>query len=294
MKAVDNISFDIRTGEILGLVGESGSGKSTTGRAMLRLIKPTSGKILYKGKDLASLSESELRPYRRHLQIIFQNPYSSLNPRMTVGDIIAEPLLNFGAKRNKELRKQVEQLMEEVGLAPEHIDRYPHEFSGGQRQRIGIARALALRPEFIVADEPIAALDVSVQAQIINLLKELQKKLGIAFLFISHDLRAVRYISDRIAVMYLGKIVELGPAAEVYERPQHPYTQALISALPAPDPKARSERIKLRGEPPEPFFMPPGCHFHPRCPYAFDKCRSLQPTLAGKDHSVACFLSESR
>ncbi len=290
VRAVDNLSLEIYRGETLGLVGESGCGKSTTGRAILQLVKPTAGSIIYEGKELVGLSAKEMRPYRRNLQMIFQNPYASLNPRMTVGDIIAEPLVTFGARRGVELERRVQALMERVGLEAGFVRRYPHEFSGGQRQRIGIARALALEPAFIVADEPIAALDVSIQAQIMNLLKQLQKELGLTYLFISHDLRAVRYMSSRIAVMYLGKIVELGPAEEVYSRPKHPYTQALISAVPVPDPLAERKRIHLQGDVPNPADPPSGCHFHPRCPHATEQCRTEQPTLADGTHTAACFL----
>lgn len=290
VRAVDDLSLEIHRGETLGLVGESGCGKSTTGRAILQLVKPTAGSILYEGKELVGLSAKEMRPYRRNLQMIFQNPYASLNPRMTVGDIIAEPLITFGARRGVELERRVQGLMERVGLEAGYVRRYPHEFSGGQRQRIGIARALALEPAFIVADEPIAALDVSIQAQIMNLLKQLQRELGLTYLFISHDLRAVRYMSSRIAVMYLGKIVELGPAEEVYSRPKHPYTQALISAVPVPDPLAERKRVHLRGDVPNPADPPSGCHFHPRCPHATERCRAEQPALADGTHAAACFL----
>lgn len=292
VKAVDDLSLEIHRGETLGLVGESGCGKSTTGRAILQLVKPTSGSVVYEGKELVGLSAGEMRPYRRNLQMIFQNPYASLNPRMTVGDIIAEPLITFGARRTTQLERQVQALMERVGLEPRYVRRYPHEFSGGQRQRVAIARALALEPAFIVADEPIAALDVSIQAQIMNLLKQLQQELGLTYLFISHDLRAVRYMSSRIAVMYLGKIVELGPASEVYSYPKHPYTQALISAVPVPNPvvEAERKRIRLQGDVPNAADPPSGCHFHPRCPHATEQCRTSQPTLEAGTHTAACFL----
>lgn len=290
VRAVDDLSLEIYRGETLGLVGESGCGKSTTGRAILQLVKPTSGSVVYEGKELVGLSASAMRPYRRNLQMIFQNPYASLNPRMTVGDIIAEPLITFGAQRTAQLERQVQTLMECVGLEARYIRHYPHEFSGGQRQRIAIARALALKPTFVVADEPIAALDVSIQAQIMNLLKQLQKDLGLTYLFISHDLRAVRYMSSRIAVMYLGKIVELGPAEEVYNRPKHPYTQALISAVPVPDPLAERRRIPLQGDVPNPVDPPSGCYFHPRCRYATEQCHTSQPALTADAHTAACFL----
>lgn len=296
VKAVDGVSFFINKGETLGLVGESGCGKSTTGRAILQLIKPTSGEILFQGKNLARLSSSEMRPFRRHLQMIFQNPYASLNPRMTIGDIISEPLRVFNNLDKQVLDKQVQDLMQRVGLNPQYIKRYPHEFSGGQRQRIGIARALALNPAFIVADEPIAALDVSIQAQVMNLLQDLQKDLSLTYLFISHDLRAVRHMSNRIAVMYLGKIVEIADANEIYKNPAHPYTQALISALPVPDPKVEKERkrIVLQGNVPSPLNPPMGCRFHTRCPQVMDKCKTNEPKFVNirKNHSVACFLAE--
>lgn len=294
VKAVDGVSFTVNKGETLGLVGESGCGKSTTGRAILQLIKPTSGEVLFQGTDLTKLSNSAMRPFRRHLQMIFQNPYASLNPRMTIGDIISEPLTVFKNLASQQLDKQVQELMQRVGLNPQFIKRYPHEFSGGQRQRIGIARALALNPDFIVADEPIAALDVSIQAQVMNLLQDLQKDLSLTYLFISHDLRAVRYMSNRIAVMYLGKLVEVADANEIYQKPLHPYTQALISAVPVPDPKVekKRQRIVLQGDVPSPLNPPSGCHFHTRCPQVMDKCKTDEPKFVniGKNHSVACFL----
>jgi len=294
VKAVDGVSFTVNKGETLGLVGESGCGKSTTGRAILQLIKPTSGEVLFQGTDLTKLSNSAMRPFRRHLQMIFQNPYASLNPRMTIGDIISEPLTVFKNLASQQLDKQVQELMQRVGLNPQFIKRYPHEFSGGQRQRIGIARALALNPDFIVADEPIAALDVSIQAQVMNLLQDLQKDLSLTYLFISHDLRAVRYMSNRIAVMYLGKLVEVADANEIYQKPLHPYTQALISAVPVPDPKVekKRQRIVLQGDVPSPLNPPSGCHFHTRCPQVMDKCKTDKPKFVniGKNHSVACFL----
>ncbi|MBK7995829.1 MAG: dipeptide ABC transporter ATP-binding protein [Blastocatellia bacterium] len=295
VKAVDDVSFNIKKGETLGLVGESGCGKSTTGRAILQLVKPTGGQIIFQGKDLAQLPNQQMRPFRRHLQMIFQNPYASLNPRMTVKDIIAEPLTVFNNLAGIELDRQVQNLMEKVGLNPQFIKRYPHEFSGGQRQRIGIARALALNPDFIVADEPIAALDVSIQAQIMNLLQQLQKDLSLTYLFISHDLRAVRYMSNRVAVMYLGKIVELAEASEIYQKPLHPYTQALISAVPVPDPVAekKRQRIVLQGDVPSPLNPPSGCRFHTRCPQVMAECKTNEPKFVniGNNHYVACFLA---
>lgn len=296
VQAVDGVSFDIQAGETLGLVGESGCGKSTTGRAILQLITPTSGQILYQNKDLVQLSSSDMRMMRRHLQMIFQNPYASLNPRMTIGDIISEPLRVFTQLAGQELDRQVQQLMNTVGLNPTLIRRYPHEFSGGQRQRVGIARALALKPSLIIADEPIAALDVSIQAQIMNLLEQLQQELQLTYLFISHDLRAVRYMSRRVAVMYLGRLVEIAPAGEIYEKPQHPYTQALISAVPVPDPKVERQRkrIVLQGDVPSPINPPTGCHFHTRCPYVMPECKSETPLLRtiGTNHYVACHLNK--
>ncbi len=296
VKAVDGITLDIRPGETLGLVGESGCGKSTTGRALLRLyekhIADISGKIVYKGRDLNTLSTVQMRPLRKDLQIIFQDPYASLNPRMTVGNIIGEPLdVHQLAKGNKALRR-VQELMEVVGLSPSMVNRYPHEFSGGQRQRIGIARALALDPQFIVCDEPISALDVSIQAQVINLMQDLQKQFNLTYLFIAHDLSAVKHISDRVAVMYLGRIVELAPAERLYDEPEHPYTQALISAVPLPDPveERKRSRILLQGDVPSPLNPPSGCRFHTRCPFVKDRCKSEEPVLRdlGPGHSVAC------
>ena len=280
VKAVDGVSLDIKRGETLGLVGESGCGKSTLGRAILRLTEPTAGKVFYNGKDLAHLPKSAMREQRKHLQMIFQDPYASLNPRMTVGQIIGEPIRTFGLA-NGSVESKVQDLMETVGLSRRFIKRYPHEFSGGQRQRIGIARALAVDPEFIVADEPISALDVSIQAQIMNLMEHLQAEKNLTYLFISHDLRAVRHLSDRVAVMYLGRIVELADGKEIYRDPLMPYTKALISAVPVPDPEieAKRERIILKGDVPSPINPPSGCHFHTRCPFAIDACSSQVPHL---------------
>ncbi len=273
-------------------MGESGCGKSSLGKAILRLIDLTSGKILYNDLNLAALSPSQMREQRKHLQMIFQDPYASLNPRMTVGQIIGEPIKTFKLAKGKEVEERVQELMETVGLSRRFIKRYPHEFSGGQRQRIGIARALAVNPEFIVADEPISALDVSIQAQIMNLLEKLQAERNLTYLFISHDLRAVRHLSDRVAVMYLGKIVELAQAKEIYEEPLHPYSQALISAVPVPDPEIekKRERIILKGDVPSPINPPRGCHFHTRCPFAIQECKLHVPKLVEVKprHHVAC------
>jgi oligopeptide transport system ATP-binding protein len=292
VKAVDGVSLDIYPGETLGLVGESGCGKSTLGRAVLRLVDVTSGKILFSGEDLALLSNSAMREHRRHLQIIFQDPYASLNPRMTVGQIIGEPLETFRLARGQARKERVQELMEMVGLSARFLKRYPHEFSGGQRQRIGIARALAVDPSFIVADEPISALDVSIQAQIMNLLDSLRRRKNLTYLFISHDLRAIRHVSDRVAVMYLGKIVELGEGKSVYKSPLMPYTKALISAVPVPDPKveAQRRRIVLEGDVPSPINPPTGCRFHTRCPYAIEVCKDVEPKLIEIEpsHFAAC------
>lgn len=294
--AVDGISFSIKRGETLGMVGESGCGKSTTGRALIQLQKPTSGEIFFEGRDLVSVKGRELRNERRNFQMIFQDPFASLDPRMTVGDIVAEPLSTYKVARGKELETHVQKLLYEVGLNPKFVRRYPHEFSGGQRQRIGVARALALKPKFIVADEPISALDVSIQAQILNLLSELKEKYGLTYLFIAHDLAAVRHISDRIAVMYLGKIVEIAPHSEIYENPKHPYSEALLSAVPIPDPtvEAKRKRIVLTGDVPSPINPPSGCRFHSRCKYAMPHCTTTEPPLKEyyPDHFVACHLME--
>src|SRR5919106_725364 len=292
VKAVDGVSLDIQERETLGLVGESGCGKSTLGRAILRLTEPTDGRVFYRDRDLAHLSQRQLREERRHLQIIFQDPYASLNPRMTIGQIVGEPLETFGLAKGREAEQRVQELLETVGLSKRFIKRYPHEFSGGQRQRIGIARALAVDPDFIVADEPISALDVSIQAQIMNLLEELQREKDLTYLFISHDLRAVRHVSDRVAVMYLGKLVELADAKVIYRDPLMPYTKALISAVPVPDPavEATRQRIVLQGDVPSPINPPSGCRFHTRCPWAIEKCKEVVPPLAEikPNHFAAC------
>ncbi|MBI2918571.1 MAG: ABC transporter ATP-binding protein [Chloroflexi bacterium] len=294
VKAVDGVSFFVRRGETLGLVGESGSGKTTTGRCILQLYRPTAGQVFFEGKDLCTMKSGELRHMRRKMQIIFQDPYSSLNPRMSCGAIVGEPIkIHKLAKTNTEYRDRVKELLETVGLNAYMADRYPHEFSGGQRQRIGVARALAGDPDFIVCDEPVSALDVSIQAQIINLLEELQAKFHLTYLFIAHDLAVVRHISNRVAVMYLGKLHEVADRDEIYARPLHPYTKALISAAPIPDPKveATRERIILVGDIPSPLRPPPACNFHTRCPIAIQVCREKEPPLEQKatDHWVACW-----
>lgn len=299
VQAVDGITFDIRRGETLGLVGESGCGKSTAGRTILRLLEPTAGEVYWDGQDLTSLGHEDLRKLRRHMQMIFQDPYSSLNPRMTVGNIIGEPLQIQSIGNSAQRRERVQELLRLVGLNPYFVKRYPHEFSGGQRQRIGIARALSTNPSFIVADEPISALDVSIQAQVVNLLDDLKAELGLTYLFIAHDLSMVRYISDRVAVMYLGRIVELGERDDVYDHPLHPYTQALLSAIPIPDPseEAQRKRIILEGDVPNPANPPLACRFHTRCHYVTDICRQEDPEFrdlgkSGVVHMVACHHAE--
>ena len=293
IKAVDGLDFDIRRGETLGLVGESGCGKSTTGRAILQLYRPTAGTVMFEGQPLTTLKGERLRHMRRRMQMIFQDPYASLNPRMTVGDIVGEPLMVHNLLKGRARRERVQELLKVVGLNPYFVNRYPHEFSGGQRQRIGVARSLAVQPEFIVCDEPISALDVSIQAQIINLLEDLQKQFNLTYLFIAHDLSVVRHISDRIAVMYLGKIVELTGRTELYENPLHPYSQALLSAVPIPDPvlEEKRRRIILEGDVPSPAHPPMGCHFNTRCRLAMDICRQEDPEFrdVGGEHWVACF-----
>ncbi|WP_315742475.1 ABC transporter ATP-binding protein [Bradyrhizobium sp. SZCCHNR1075] len=291
VRAVDGVNFDIGASETFGLVGESGCGKSTTGRCVLRLIEPSSGELRFEGKDVMSLSGDRLRALRRDIQIIFQDPYASLNPRMTVGAIIGEALTIHGlAATRQQYEARIVHLLETVGLQADHMTRYPHEFSGGQRQRIGIARALAVEPKLIICDEPVSALDVSIQAQVINLLEDLQQKFGIAYLFVAHDLSVVEHISRRVAVMYLGRIVETAAARQLYSAPKHPYTEALLSAVPIPDPSVKRKRIRLKGEVPSPINPPPGCHFHTRCPLAKDICSKEVPPLkeSAPGHLVAC------
>ncbi|MDQ3906925.1 MAG: dipeptide ABC transporter ATP-binding protein [Acidobacteriota bacterium] len=290
VRAVDGVTFDIYRGETLGLVGESGRGKSTVGRCLLRLIEPTRGEVYFEDEDVLSLSGKDLRALRREMQIIFQDPYASLNPRMKVRDIVGEPLLVHGVGSKRERRERVAELLAKVGLDPGYMNRFPHEFSGGQRQRIGIARALALNPKLIVADEPVSALDVSVQAQVVNLLEDLQREFNLTYLFISHGLAVVEHISDRVAVMYLGRIVEIASAADLYANPLHPYTRALLSAIPIPDPERKRERIVLHGDVPTPINPPRGCRFHTRCPEAIPECSQIDPDLreVAPGHSVAC------
>lgn len=293
VKAVDDISFYIKEGETLGLVGESGCGKSTTGATILRLEEATAGEVKFEGKDILSLNRRELREMRKEMQIIFQDPYASLNPRMTVADIVGEPLdIHNLARNKKERNEKVRELLDSVGLTAEQMNRYPHEFSGGQRQRIGIARALAVEPKLIIADEPVSALDVSIQAQVINILQDLQEEFGLTYLFIAHDLSVVKHISDRVAVMYLGKIVEMTDKRDLYNNPLHPYTQSLLSAIPIPDPTFKKERIILEGDVPSPVNPPAGCRFHPRCPKAMDICSQKEPEFKdyGNGHYAACHL----
>jgi len=287
---VDDVSLTVEEGETLGLVGESGCGKSTLGRSILRLIEPTEGEVVFQGKNLLKLSQSQLRKMRREMQIIFQDPYASLNPRMQVGRIVGEGLEIHKLASGRKKRDRVMELLNQVGLREEHYDRYPHEFSGGQRQRIGIARALAVNPRFIVADEPVSALDVSIQAQIINLLQELQEKRHLTYFFISHDLRVIEHISHRVAIMYLGKIVEIASGDKIYQDAKHPYTRALLSAVPIPDPNRKKERVILQGDVPSPVHPPPGCSFHPRCPFREDICDKVEPELEffPDGHGVSC------
>jgi oligopeptide transport system ATP-binding protein len=293
--AVDGVSFEVRRGETLGVIGESGCGKSTLGRLLVRLHEPTSGRVRFDGQDITELSRRELRPVRRELQMIFQDPYASLNPRKRIGQIVGDPLRIHGRGTGREARVRVQELLEVVGLSPDHVDRFPHEFSGGQRQRIGVARALALSPQLIVADEPVSALDVSIQAQVVNLLEDLQEEFHLTYVFVAHDLGVVRHVSDRVAVMYLGVIVELSPIDDLYTRPIHPYTEALLSAIPVIEtegdaPARAAERIVLEGEVPSPVDPPPACRFHPRCRYASEICRTERPPLLdyGGGHLAAC------
>lgn len=289
--AVDDVSLTIRRGETLGLVGESGCGKSTLGRAIIRLEEPTAGSVIYDGEDIIAADRRRLFEKRRHLQMIFQDPYSALNPRMTIGEIVREPLEIHRVGKKAEQKRQVAELLERVGLRGEMVDRYPHEFSGGQRQRVGIARALALRPNLIIADEPVSALDVSVQAQVINLLVEVQRQFNLTYLFISHDLNVLEYISDSIAVMYLGRIVEKGPKGTIFAKPAHPYSRALLQSIPVADPRRRGKTEPIKGEIPSPMNPPSGCAFHPRCPFAIDQCKLAVPPLeahGSPDHLVAC------
>jgi oligopeptide/dipeptide ABC transporter ATP-binding protein len=294
VRAVDGVSFSIASGETLGLVGESGCGKSTTGKLILRLQDPTGGTILWRGRDISRLSQSEMRPVRRELQAVFQDPYSSLNPRMRAADIVAEPIRNYDALPQAQMRERVAGLFERVGLRPDQMVKYPFEFSGGQRQRLGIARALSVRPKLIVCDEPVSALDVSVQAQVINLLMDLQQEFRLSYLFIAHDLAVVEHISHRVAVMYLGKVVEIADKRAIFTRPQHPYTEALLEAVPVPDPTARKKRRVLAGDVPSPINPPPGCRFHTRCPYVEARCKVEEPVLkeVAPGQLVACHLRQ--
>ncbi len=295
VQAVDDVSFTVRRGECLGMVGESGCGKTTVGRTLLRLIPATSGQVLFEGRDVFSLRGEELKALRRDMQIIFQDPYSSLDPRMPIGESIGEGLKAHGMRDANQRQKIVVDMLRKVGLEEYHARRYPHEFSGGQRQRIGIARALAMKPKFIICDEPVSALDVSIQAQVLNILRQLQREFNLTYLFIAHNLSVVEHISDRVAVMYLGKIVELTDRESLYSRPQHPYTQALMSAIPIPEPDLKRERIVLAGDVPSPLHPPTGCRFHTRCPLAFDRCRQAEPPLVdlGQGHFAACHLREA-
>jgi oligopeptide/dipeptide ABC transporter ATP-binding protein len=297
VRAVDGVTFSIERGQTMGLVGESGSGKTTIGRTIVRLYKPTSGQILFDNKDLATLEGESMRQMRQRVQMIFQDPFASLNPRFTIGSLIAEPMHIYHVGSNSEIRERTAELLRVVGLRSEYIDRYPHEFSGGQRQRIAVARALSINPEFVIADEPVSALDVSVRAQVLNLLQRLQEQFNLTYLFVSHDLSVVRHVADRIAVMYLGKIVELSDRDELYAAPKHPYTKALLSAIPIPDPQIEKHRhrIILSGDLPSPIKIPSGCRFHTRCPMAQDICREVEPTLdakEGREHYAACHFSE--
>ena len=292
LRAVDGVSFEIRRGETLGLVGESGCGKSTLARLILRLVEPTAGEVYFGKTSVFQTNKEELRQLRRKMQIVFQDPYSSLNPRMPVEEIVGEGLTIHGLAKGTEKKNRVAELLEMVGLGREHMGRYPHEFSGGQRQRIGIARALAVGPEFLIADEPVSALDVSIQAQVINLFQDLQTELGLTYLFIAHDLRVIKHISDRVAVMYLGQIVEIAEGNELYQNPLHPYTQALLSAIPVTDPQTKKQRIVVEGDPPSPIHIPSGCRFHPRCPKRFERCDQEAPVLreVSSGHWVSCHL----
>lgn len=297
VRAVDGVSFSIERGQTMGLVGESGSGKTTIGRTIVRLYKPTAGQILFGDKDLASMGGEELRLTRQRVQMIFQDPFASLNPRYTIGSLVAEPMHIYKVASNAEIRERTAELLHVVGLRPEYTDRYPHEFSGGQRQRIAVARALSINPEFVIADEPVSALDVSIRAQVLNLLQRLQKQFNLTYLFVSHDLSVVRHVADRIAVMYLGKIVELADRDELYAAPKHPYTKSLLSAIPIPDPQVekRRKRIILAGDLPSPINIPSGCRFHTRCPMAQDICRQVEPVYEakeGREHYAACHFSE--
>ncbi|MED4585659.1 dipeptide ABC transporter ATP-binding protein [Brevibacillus choshinensis] len=295
VKAVDDVSFAVKRGETLGLVGESGCGKSTTGRSLLRLIEPTAGEIYFDGANVSSLSKDDMRKMRRDMQIVFQDPFASLNPRHNIEKILEEPLIVHGIGNSAERKKRVLEMLEVVGLSSYHARRYPHQFSGGQRQRIGIARALMLNPKLIVADEPVSALDVSIQSQVLNLMQDLQKEMGLTYLFIAHDLSVVRHISDRVGVMYLGRIVELTTSGQLYSNPLHPYTKALLSAVPTPDPDAVRDRVILQGDVPSPANPPSGCTFHTRCPHVTDECRTIRPEFrdAGNGHFVACHLYKS-